>query len=42
MPLPAAVLSELEQAAGRNGYPADPVENGDPGGHEMIQPKLPE
>jgi hypothetical protein len=29
MPLPAAALSELEQAAGRNGYPADPVENGD-------------
>jgi putative restriction endonuclease len=29
MPLPAAALSELEQAASRNGYPADPLEKGD-------------
>jgi len=29
MPLPAAALSELEQAASRNGYPVDPVGKGD-------------
>jgi putative restriction endonuclease len=29
MRLSAAALSELEQAASRNGYPADPVERGD-------------
>jgi putative restriction endonuclease len=29
MPLPAAALSELEQAASRNGYPVDPIEKGD-------------
>jgi putative restriction endonuclease len=29
MSLTAAALSELEQAASRNGYPADPVEKGD-------------
>jgi len=29
MALPAAALSELEQAASRNGYPADPLEKGD-------------
>ena len=29
MPIPAAAISELEQAASRNGYPVDPVEQAD-------------
>jgi putative restriction endonuclease len=29
VPLPATALSELEQAASRNGYPADPIEKAD-------------